>query len=112
MRKFCIAGFALLYAVLIVSATGARSTEWAVREFGTLAHSSAAQHVPGFSKIDTTDTRLSQTKIFETGFVIESPLEGLADLAPSETHVSLPFFVFRTAWTGQPFSSRAPPSFV
>jgi len=110
MRRFSISGFALLYVVLIVSATGARSSEWVVREFGTLAHPSSGQHSLGVEKLDTSDTRLSQTKIFETGFVIESPLEGLAALTHSESYIPLPPFVHRTTWSGQAFASRAPPS--
>jgi len=112
MKKFSIAGFALLYVVLIVSATGAHSSEWAVREFGTRSDSFANHHSPEFSKLDRSDTRLSQTKIFETGFVVESPLEGFAAPADSKPHLALLSVVYRSTWGGRPFSCRAPPSLI
>lgn len=112
MKKVSIAGFALLYVVLIVSGTGAHASEWAVREFGAISDSSTNQHIPGFSKIDTSDGRLSQTKIFETGFVVESPLEGFSAPTDSKPHVALPTVVYRSTWSGQPFSCRAPPSLI
>jgi hypothetical protein len=109
MKKFAITGFALLYALLILSVSAERSKEWAAREGAALVHPGFGQHSPGFSKAEKSDAYLSQTKLVEPEFVVELPREAVAVPIPSGRYTLLSSFEYHATWSGPPFSSRAPP---
>jgi len=107
VRRVAVAGFAILYAFLIFSATAERATE-AVAD--ALAHSDSGHQDASSGKLKRPETRLTQTKINEPGFVVELSREAVAALPLSERHTPDSTFEFRSVWSGSFFSSRAPPS--
>jgi hypothetical protein len=107
MRKFAVTTFAVLYGLLILSASAERANEWAARAAPLLAHTAGQHHVP--SVVEKSEAHLWQTKILEPGFVVESPREGVALPTHAEHHTPLSLFEFHSAWTGTPVSPRAPP---
>jgi len=109
VRRFAVAAFAILYAFLIFSATAERATE-AVAD--ALTHSDSGHHDASSGKLKRPETRLTQTKINEPGFVVELSRETVAALIRSERHTPVSTFEFRSAWSGSSFSSRAPPSLI
>lgn len=109
MRKFAVTAFAALYALLIFSATAERTNEAVA---GALTHSNAGHHDASFGKLRQPETRLTQTKINEPGFVVEVSREAVAVPALSGRHRPVPTLAFRSAWSVRPFSSRAPPSLI
>jgi hypothetical protein len=109
MRRIAVAGFAIIYAFLVFSATAERATEAVVDAFG---HSSPAHHDASSGKLKRTDTRLTQTKINEPGFVVELSRDAVAAPILSERHTPVSTFEFRSNWKGPLFSPRAPPSLI
>jgi hypothetical protein len=107
MRRLALAGFAFLYACLILSATAERATETVG---DALAHSGSNHHDASSGKLKRPETRLTQTKLNEPGFVVELSRETAAGQISSERHTPVSTFEFRSAWIGPFFSSRAPPS--
>ena len=107
MRKYSVTAFAILYALLIFSATAERSKEAVA---GAPTHSGSGRSDASFCKLRQPETRLTQTKINEPGFVVEISREAVAAPTLSRRHTPVPTFTFRTAWIGPFFSSRAPPS--
>jgi hypothetical protein len=105
-RRFAVAGFAILYAFLIFSATAERATE-AVDD--ALAHGSSHPDASS-EKLKRPETRLTQTKLNEPGFVVEFSREAVAAPISSERHTPVSTVEFRSVWTDSVFSSRAPPS--
>jgi len=109
MRKFAVTSFALLYGILIVSASAERSNEWAARLAPLLHHSVFGRHLPCFGKMEKSETHQWQTKIVEPGFVVESPREAVAVPTCSGRHPVPSYCDYDATWTGQPFSPRGPP---
>jgi hypothetical protein len=106
MRRFSITMFSLLYVALVVSASAERSTDWARRE---VAPFTSANHHSGFGDVAKPDTHLSQTKIFETGFVVESPSVDLAAPVSAERHLPTVESQFSSTLRTTRAASRAPP---
>jgi hypothetical protein len=109
MRRFAVAGFAIFYAFLIFSATAERATEAVVN---ASTQSSSSHHDASSGKLNRADTRLTQTKINEPGFVVELSREAVDVPILSERHTPVSTFEFRSTWGGTTFSSRAPPSLI
>lgn len=109
MRRFAAAGFAVLYALLILSATAERAIE-AVSVVP--AHSGSSHHDASSVKFKRSEARLTQTKINEPGFVVELSREAEAVPIVSEPHTPVSTFEFRSVWSGPLFSPRAPPSLI
>src|SRR5262245_26456519 len=109
MRRFAVAGFAVLYSLLILSATADRAIETVT---GVPVHSGSNQHDASSGKLKRAETRLTQTKINEPGFVVELSREAVAVPITSERYAPVSLFEFRSAWVGSSFSSRAPPSLI
>lgn len=106
MRRFAVAGFAILYAFLIFSASAERATEAVA---GVLTHGSGHPDASS-GQLKRGDTRLTQTKLNEPGFVVELSREAVAVPILSERHTPVSTFEFRSAWSRPLFSPRAPPS--
>ena len=109
MRKFAITALAVLYTALILSATVTRTSEWVVQEAALLSHFASGQH-SSVGTIAKSETQLSQKKIVERQFTVEMPMEVAAVLARSGRRALLLSFDSLAIWSGQPLSSRAPPS--
>jgi hypothetical protein len=109
MKKFAITTFAVLYALLILSVSAERSSDWAAREAAALAHPRCDQHSPGLNKTEKPETYLSQTKIVEPEFVVELPREAVAVPTDTGRHTLLSSSEDYATPSGQSFSSRAPP---
>src|SRR5262245_23790951 len=107
MRKFAITTFALLYAVLILSVSAARSNDWAVQEAATLAHHASGSHSPSFDKARTPETY--QKKLLESEFVVELPREAIGLPIHFQRLILPSTFQYHSNWSGQPSSSRSPP---
>lgn len=109
MRRFAVAGFAILYTLLIFSATAERATE-AIAD--AVSHSGSDHHDASSDKLKRADIRLSQTKINEQGFVVEFSREAVVVPILSERHTPVSTFEFRSTGSGPFVSSRAPPSLI
>jgi len=111
MRKFAITSLAVLYAVLILSVSAKRSSDWVERQADTLSTSSCGSNSPVMTKAVDADTRLRQKKRVEGEFVVEAPREAV--LIPILNGQYLPFASFQilSPSSGQRFLSRAPPSY-
>src|SRR5436190_2246005 len=83
MKKCAITSLAVLYAVLILSVSAKRSSDWVVRQANTLSESTCGSSSPVMSKAVDADTRLRQKKRVEGEFVIDAPQEAL--LIPIES---------------------------
>lgn len=105
MRKFAVTTLAVFYGLFIISATAERANDWAAK-VSLFRHSAPGHAVPSFEK---SDLHLRQTKIFEQGFVVESPREGISLPTHSDRHSPLPSTEYHATWIGQALSSRAPP---
>jgi hypothetical protein len=109
MRRFAVAGFAFFYAFLVFAATADRATEAVING---LSHSSSSHQDASSGKLKRVDTRLTQTKINEPGFVVEISREVVGVPTVSERHTPVSTFEFHSSWSGPVFSSRAPPSLI
>src|SRR5262245_21314984 len=109
MRKFAVTSFALLYCVLIFSASAQRSNDWAARLAPLLAHSASDAHLPCFGKMERSETHLGQTKIVEPGFVVESPRKTAGVPACSGRHTLFATSQYDRFCIGHAFYPRAPP---
>jgi len=111
MKKFAITALAVFYAVLILSVSAKRSSDWVVRQANTLSEFTCGSSSPVMSKAVDVDTRLRQKKRVEGEFIIEAPQEALLIPIESEAFRSLPSVNFHSSSTDQRYSSRAPPSY-
>src|SRR5438094_20370 len=111
MRKFAVTAFAVLYGVLITSASAERFNDWVAREAPGLGHSVPGPHSACSNKTgkSETETHPGLKRIIQREFVVESPREGAAAPTCSRRHTPLASPKDHVTWTGQPFSSRAPP---
>jgi len=109
MRKSAIACFAVLYSVLVLTASLERFNEWIAQEAQGFVHFVPGQHFLCLAKAGKSDTHLQSKKIVERPFVIEAPGEAAGIPTGSTRHISLPFFESHAAWNDPPISSRAPP---
>ena len=105
MRKFAVTTFALFYGLFIISATAERANDWAAK-LSPFRHSAQGHSVPS---LERSDLHLRQTKIFEQGFVVESPREGISLPTRSDRHTPLFHSKYHATWVGQAVSPRAPP---
>lgn len=113
MKRFAVTAFAVLYGVLILSASVLRSNEWLAREAPAFAHQSSGHSSSSFDKVAKSDTYLPQKKIVERGFAVESPLEQVGVYPTCTMSHVLPRSVeCPTAWLGEVASSRPPPFLI
>ncbi len=105
MRKFAVTAFAILYGVLITSAAAERFNDWAAG----LGHSVPGPHSACSGKAGKPETHPGLKRIVQREFVVESPREGVEVPTCSQRHTLMASSEDHAAWTGQPFSSRAPP---
>jgi hypothetical protein len=113
MRRFAVTAFAVLYGVLILSASVIRSNDWLAREAPAFGHPASGHSSPSFAKVGKSDTYLPQKRIVERGFAVESPLEQVGVYPTcSMSHIP-PLSVERPgAWLGEAASSRPPPFLI
>jgi hypothetical protein len=107
IKKLAVTGFAVLYGALIMSASLERANDWLAR---LAPHSASRQHSPSLGKTEKTETHLWQKKIVERAFVVESPQETVVVPIQSGSSPLLSSSDRYSAWTGQLFTNRAPPS--
>jgi hypothetical protein len=111
MRKFAVTAFAILYGVLILSASSERSNDWVARQVSALSHCVSGLHPIAFTQIDKSDTHLPQKKRVERAFVVESPRE-IEIQVSSARYTLLRSSEYRIRSTSRTLSPRAPPVFV
>jgi hypothetical protein len=110
MRKFTVTGFTILYAALIVFSSAERAGDWAVKEAESLSHHQDVHGCKTLGKGGKHDSRLGQTRLLESGFVMELPREAVASPIPSQRHASRrPADRYISAFA-RLIPSRAPPS--
>src|SRR5438128_3658307 len=109
MRKFAVTAFAVLYGLLITSASAERFNDWVTRELPGLGHSVPGSHSACSGKTGKPETHPGLKRIVQREFVVESPREGVEVPICSQRHTLMAFSKDHATWTGQPFSSRAPP---
>ena len=113
MKRFVVTAFAVLYGILILSASVIRSNEWLAREAPAFGHQASGHSTSSFAKVGKSDTYLPQKKIVERGFAVESPLEQVGVCPTSTMSPVLPSSVgCPTAWLGEAASSRPPPFLI
>jgi hypothetical protein len=110
LKQLAVTGFAVLYGALIMSASLERANDWLARLAPQLAHSGSRQHSSSFGKAEKTETHLWVKKIVERAFVVESPQEATVVPIQSGPSTLLSSADHYSAWTGQLFSTRAPPT--
>jgi len=112
MRKYAVTAFAVLYGILILSASVIRSNDWLAREAPALGHQASGHTTSSFAKVDKSDS-LPQKKIVERGFAVESPLEQVGVCPTSTMSPVLPSSIeCPTASLGEAISSRPPPFLI
>jgi hypothetical protein len=113
MRKYAVTTFAVLYGLLILSASVIRSNDWLAREAPAFGHQPSSHSLSSVAKVDKSDTQLPQKKIVERGFAVESPLEQVG-VCPTSTTIPVPSSDVErpTAWLPEAASSRPPPSLI
>jgi hypothetical protein len=111
MRKLAVTAFAVLYGVLITSAAAERFNDWVTREAPGLGlgHSVPGPHSACSGKAGKPEPHPGVKRIVQREFVVESPREGVGDPTCSQSHTPLASSQDHVTWTGQTFSSRAPP---
>jgi hypothetical protein len=109
MRKFAITSFAVLYVILVLTASLGRFNDWVAQEVKGLGHFVSGQHFLCVAKAEKSETHLQYKKIVEREFVVESPQEAVGIPTCSMGHIALPCFESHAGWNGPPVSSRAPP---
>ena len=109
MRQFAITTFAVLYVLLVLTASLGRFNEWVAQEVKGLGHFVSGQHYLCVAKAEKSERHLQYKKIVEREFVIESPQEVVGIPTCSMRYIALPCFESQAAWNGPPVSSRAPP---
>jgi hypothetical protein len=111
MRRFAVTIFALLYVSLIFSLSAQRMNIWATYAGEVIADAAGHQNAPGVGKTPQTDAHVSQTKLVEAQFVMESPREcGDAPPVYLERHIFQSSVGYTSRSMDELFSSRAPPS--
>jgi hypothetical protein len=109
MRKFAVTTFAVLYGMLVLSASAERWNDWAAREAPERLHFAFGHHCPCLGKMEKSDTRLRLIRIIGREFVVESPREAAGVPTCSQRHRLISSCEDHATWTSQPFSPRAPP---
>jgi len=111
MRKFAVTAFAVLYGVLITSASAERFNDWVTREAPGLGlgHSVPGPHSACSGKAGKPETHPGLKRIIQREFVVESPRETAGVPTCSQGHTLPASSKDHATRTGQPFSSRAPP---
>ena len=109
MRKFTVTAFTIIYAVLIVFTSAERAGEWAVKEAQNLGHHHAAHGDKTLGKAGKSDSHLLQTRLLESGFVMELPREAPGAPVPYQRHTNLPQTDRYISPFAQLISSRASP---
>lgn len=110
MRKFTITAFAVCYAALLLFVSIERTGEWALKETDNLSHFHQIAHgSKGLSKGSKNDSHLGQTRLVETGFVVEMPREAAASPVPTQRLIHRPITHFYISAVTTLLSSRAPP---
>lgn len=110
MKKYCITAFTLLYTVLLVFGAAERAGQWAVREAKNLAHYEIVHGVKSLGGGGKSDSHVFQTRLLESGFVVEMPREAATSLVPSERHTNRIVTHLYVSRSPTLISSRAPPS--
>ena len=111
MKKFAVTTFAVLYGILVLTASLERFNEWIAQEALGLGNfcSGSGQHFLCLTKAEKSETHLQYKKIVERHFVVEAPREAAGIPTDSSRHLSLPYFQSHAAWDDPPVSPRAPP---
>ena len=110
MRKLAITIFAIMYVVLIITVSVAKTNDWAVRQTEACAHPGLDLHTDGLSKTEKTETHLYQIKLIESYFVVELPREAAGVSQCSARYTPFATCEGQIAQGGQQVSSRAPPA--
>ena len=110
MRRFAVTAFAIIYAALIVSVSAQRAEIWAVKEAESLNHGQVVHGFKTFGKSGKSDSHVLQTRLLETGFVVELPREAATAPAPSQPHIHRPHADLYISPFARLLPSRAPPS--
>jgi len=109
MKKFAVTTFAVLYGILVLTASLERFNEWIAQEALGLNNFASDQHFLCLAKAEKSETRLQYKKIVERLFVFEAPQEAAGIPTDSTRHTSLPYFQSQAGWDDPLVSSRAPP---
>jgi hypothetical protein len=110
MRKFAVTSFAVCYALFLVFVSAERTGEWAVKEADSFTQFHHVDHSSkNVGKGGRGDSHLLQTRLVETGFVVELPREAAASPIPTQRLVHCPTFDFYISTSTRLISSRAPP---
>jgi hypothetical protein len=110
MRRLAVTTFAVIYAALIISVSAQRAEEWAVKEAESFSHKQVLHGFKTFGKSGKPDSHVLQTRLLETGFVVELPREAATSPAPSQRHTIRPPADLYVSPFARLISSRAPPS--
>jgi hypothetical protein len=112
MKKFAITTFVLLYTGLIFWLPAERTDAWVSHLVSASTNTDSSRHSHGFGKTEKSDAHVSQTKLVETEFVVESPRKAIAAPVHSELFVWLTSFPYQSKPICSPLSSRAPPVLI
>jgi hypothetical protein len=111
MRKFAVTSFAVCYALFLVFVSAERTAEWAVKEADSLVQFHHVDHgSKNVGKGGKSDSHLQQTRLIETGFVVELPREAAASPIPTQRLVHCPTFGLYLSRSTRLIPSRAPPA--
>jgi hypothetical protein len=110
MRKFAVTSFAVCYALFLVCASAERTGEWAVKEADSFTQFHHVDHSSkNVGKGGKNDSHLQQTRLIETGFVVELPREAAASPIPTQRLVHCPTFNVYISTSTRLIPTRAPP---
>ena len=108
-RRFAVTSFAVLYGILVLTASLERINEWIAQEAVGLRFVSS-QHFLPIAKAEKSEKYLQYKKIVERPFAFEAPREAVGIIPTgSMRHIALPSFESHACWNGQRVSLRAPP---
>ena len=109
MKKFAVTTFAVLYGILVLTASLERFNEWIAQEAMGFGNFTSGQHFLYFTKAEKSETHLRYKKIVERHFVVGAPREAAGIPTDSTRQTSFPYFQSHAGWNDPPVSPRAPP---
>ena len=113
MRKIAVTTFAVCYAALLVFVSAVRTGEWALKEADSLTQYHHIVHgSKNVGKGGKSDSHLQQTRLLETGFVVELPREAAASPIPIQRLIHLRTTDFYISASTRLIPSRAPPALI
>ena|SRR5215471_13144448 len=109
LRRVSITAFAVFYAALLIFVSAERAGDWAVKEADSLTHFHIVHGLKSLGKAGKSNSHLLQTRLLESGFVMELPREAPGAPVPYQRHTNLPQTDRYISPFAQLISSRAPP---